>query len=490
MKMVEEDNLDVVLIYPALSVKERYGNREMGDVGGHLPPLGILSVAAYLRKNSYSVGVLDALARGWGPEEIVEYIIAKKPKVVGFSAITPIFHRAVDCAKRLKVEFPQLLTVIGGHHATILYRDVIKENKCFDIVVFGEGESTMAELMDVYKSTGYNYNRAISDYDLFRGVDGIVFRTNKEIVINKERELINDLNELPCPARDLVQMEKYRPLPNQYKRLPVAHMVVIRGCPYQCSFCSNNFVFGSNIRARSPQKVVEEISLLIDNYGVKEISFWDDMMTVNKKWMNEFCGLIIKNRLDITWTCYARADTVTKELLQTMADAGCWNIFFGFESGVQQLLDNLNKGITLQDIRNANRWCKEAGIEVRASFMIALPGETPVLAQKTIDFAKELNPEYAQFCITTPYPGTKLFNEAHKWGTLSYDYSKYNIWEPVFVPSGYNNKKQIVEMEKRANVQFYFRPRAVLNLIKHIRSWEDIRRYIKGFRALLGFIKK
>lgn len=484
------NNLDILLIYPALSVSERYGNRNMGKVGGHLPPLGILSIAAYVREKGYSVDVIDALIKNWGPEEIKQYIRMRKPKVVGLSAITPIFHRAVDCAKEIKEEFPELLVLIGGHHATILPKEVLKQNECFDIAVFGEGELTMAEVIDNYRLCGYDHKGFLKDYNSLKGIDSIAFRDEGEIVINKNRELIEDLDSLPFPARDLVPIEKYIPLPNQYKRPRVVHMVVIRGCPYQCSFCSNNAVFGRKIRARTPQKVIDEISFLMDEYKINEISFWDDMMTTDKKWMCEFCELIAKNRIDITWTCYSRVDVVTKELLRKMANVGCWNIFFGFESGDQELLNNLDKGVTLEQIRNANQWCKEVGIEVRASFMLALPGETPQLAQKTIDFAKELNPEYAQFCITTPYPGTKLFDEAEKWGKLSNDYSEYNIWEPVFVPFGYKDREQIAKIGKHANSQFYFRLKTIFNLIKKIKSWEDIKRYLKGFRALLGFIKK
>ncbi len=487
--MTDNHNLDILLIYPALSVKKRYGNRPVGATGGHLPPLGILSVAAYLRERNYSVAVIDALANNWGPEEIVEYVRCKKPHVVGFSAITPIFHRAVICAEKIKEAFPELLTIIGGHHATILPKEVLEENTCFDISVFGEGELTAKELMDAYRSSSYDRTRFLANHSSLRMINGIVFRENSSITMTSPRALIEDLDSLPYPARDLVPMDRYSSLPNQYKRLPIAHMVVIRGCPYQCAFCSNNAVFGATIRARSPQKVVDEIKSLMETYGTRDISFWDDMMTTNKSWMIEFCDLMIKNKMDITWTCYSRVDTVTKELLQKMVDAGCWNIFFGFESGDQRLLDILGKGITLQQIRDANQWCKDVGISVRASFMIALPGETPSLAQKTIDFAKELSPDYAQFCITTPYPGTKLFREAKKWGKLNKNFSRYNIWDPVFLPFGYKDRSEILKIERRANFQFYFRFKAIVNLLRKINSWEDVLRYLKGFRFLLGFLK-
>lgn len=487
--MKNKSDLDVVFVYPPLSVQERYGNRNIGDVGGHVPPLGIMSLAAYIREKGYSADVIDAVISNLSTEGIINYIRAKKPKIVGFSAITPIFYLAVDCATKIKKEFPELLTILGGHHASVLTKDIIKNNKCFDLVVFGEGELTMLEILDLYKSKDYDFNRFLKDYELLKTIEGISFRKEEDIIINRGREFIQNVDELPYPARDLLPIEKFIPLPNQYKRLPTIHMVVVRGCPYQCSFCSNNTIFGRKIRARSPQKVIDEIEFIKTNYGAKEISFWDDMLTANKRWTNEFCDLIIKNKIDVIWTCYSRVDTVTKELLRKMKSAGCWNIFFGFESGDQQLLNNINKGITLEQIIKATRWCKEIGIEIRASFMLALPGETPELARKTIDFAKKLSPEYAQFCITTPYPGTKLFNEVNKWGSLLEDYSKFNIWEPVFIPFGYRNRQQITNIEKRAHFEFYFRLRAAINLIKKIRSWEDVKRYFKGVRMAMGFIR-
>ncbi len=194
--------------------------------------------------------------------------------------------------------------------------EVLEENKCFDIGVCGEGEITIEEIFELYIKHGYRYEKFINDQQLLSKIDGIVFRKNDYIVVNKPRDLISNLDILPFPARDLVPIEKYIPLPNQYKRLPVVHMVVIRGCPYKCTFCSNNAVFGRKIRSRSPMKVIEEIKHLIAVYGAKDISFWDDMMTANKKWMYALCDLIIREKIDITWTCYARADSVTKDLLK------------------------------------------------------------------------------------------------------------------------------------------------------------------------------
>ena len=478
---------DIILVYPPLSVGERYGKRSTGNVGGHLPPLGLASLAAYLLQRGFTADVVDALALDMEVEDVIATIRRCRPRAVGFSALSPIFGRAVHCADVIRKEIPDLLILVGGHHASILPQEVMQEHSCFDLLVYGEGELTLHEIMEKYKSTGFRRD-VLLGMDLSQ-IQGICYRNGDAIAQTAPRALIPDLDALPFPARHLLPMKRYIPLPNQYKRKPVVHMVVIRGCPYQCAFCSNNAVFGRKARYRSPEKVVEEIEVAMDQYGAKDISFWDDMMTTRHKWMEAFCGLILEKGLDLTWTCYSRVDTVTRELLKKMKDAGCWNIFFGYETGDQQLLDNIGKGVTLEQIRQCNQWCKEVGIEIRASFMLALPGETPTLAQKTIDFAKELDPDYPQFCITTPYPGTKLYGDAEKWGRLDRNFERYNIWEPVFVPHGYESAEQIAAMEKRAVRQFYLRPKYILSRLFKMTSLQDLKRNILGLRFMLGFVK-
>ncbi len=480
--------MDILLLFPPLSVEERYGNRKLGDVGGHLPPFGLACIASYIREHSFSVSIIDALAENMGTKQVLDYIGKHQPKVIGITAMTPQFQRTVQAVKDISIKFPEILNVIGGHHASIMPDKTLKENNGLDILVYGEGEETFLEVMNKYRENGCDKEEFLKDTESLRAIDGIAFRDeDNNIKINKPRKQIADLDSLPSPAWDLLSVERYLPLPNQYLNKPVIHMVSIRGCPFDCGFCSNNSVFGRKIRARSPEKVVEDIKYVKSEYNIKEISFWDDTMTVNKKWLERFCNCLIENKVNVTWTCYSRVDTVNLEILKLMKKAGCWNIFYGYESGTQQLLDNINKGITLEQIRNANKWTKEAGIEVRASFMIALPGETPELAKRTIDFAIELEPEYAQFSITTPYPGTKLFDTAKQSGRLREDFSKYNMWEVVYVPYGYKDEKEILAIEKLAMKRFYFRFRFVFEKIKRVRSFEDIRRYINGLKMAIGF---
>lgn len=478
--------IDILFIFPPISVKERY-NRNIGSVGGLQPPLGIASLAAYVREKGFKVGLIDALAQEYSDDDILAYIRKNKPAVIGISSLTVTFNRAIYCAEAIKKEFPSILLIVGGHHVTVLAEEILKNNLCFDLCVYGEGEITLHEILKRYKEKGYNYQEFLNDFNVLTKINGIVFRKRGSVVVAARRELIQDIDILPFPTRDFFDISKYQPLPNQYKRLPLFHIVISRGCPYNCSYCSANAVFGRKLRARSPEKVIEEIEFLIEEYGAKDISFWDDAFTTDKKWVSELCNLIKNKKIDINWTCYSRVNAVNKEILALMKQAGCWNIFFGFESGNQELLDAVGKKITLDQIRQANKSCKEVGIEVRASFMIALPKETPEKALETINFAIELNPDYAQFCITTPFPGTKLFEDAKKYGRLDLNFDKYNVWQPVFVPYGYKDKNEILNIEKLAIKKFYYRPKYIFEKLKKIKDYNDLKRYIKGLRIVVGF---
>ena len=479
---------DLVLVYPPFSVEERYARKVGRNIGGDLPPLGIASLAAYVREKGWSVDVIDSIALGLSADDVVRRIVEAEARVVGFSALTGNFARAVFCAKKVRETCPDVLIAVGGHHATIMPLEVLRENTSIDLTVVGEGEATLLDILERFKSTGFDRERFLAGDGEVSNIRGVGIRSGGAPVLTEKRPFITDLDALPFPARDLLPVKSYIPLPNQYLRRPVVHMTAIRGCPFACSFCSNNAVFGRKIRSRSPRRTVDEIEHVTGEYGAREISFWDDTMTVRREWMMDFCREIVERNLDVTWTGYARADTVDPEMLKTMKQAGCWNLFYGFEAGDQRLLDNINKKTTLETMRSAAKWTHEAGIEVRGSFMLALPGETPELARKTIDFAIELDCDYAQFCITTPYPGTRLWSEAPRYGKLRKDFNDYHCWSPVFLPSGYDGESEVLAMERLAARRFYLRPRFVLKCLGKIRSVEDALRYVKGFRMLLGFI--
>jgi radical SAM superfamily enzyme YgiQ (UPF0313 family) len=475
---------DCLLVFPPISTTERYSTKTE-DIGGHLPPLGIASVAAMLEKHGFFVKILDAAVEKLTIQQTAQAILKENPKVLGLSCLTMTFEKCKKIATEIKKKNKKILIVIGGHHASIEPEKIMKNN-CFDLLAFGEAETTILEILQKFKKN----KKLLENKKQLSSIQGIVFRDGKKIIKTNARAPIENLDSLPWPARHLLPMKKYLPLANQYKRKPVTNIIAIRGCPFECTYCSSHSMFGRKIRFRSPENVTAEIKHLIEKYGIKELSFWDDTLTINKQWLEKLCDLIIKNKLDITWSCYGRVNTVDLQLLKKMKKAGCWNIFYGLESGNQELLEIIKKRTTLGQIKNAIKWTKQAGIESRGSFMIALPGETPEMAHKTIQFAIDLDLDYAQFCITTPFPGTELFETAKKFGKLEKKLSKYNIWEPVFIPFGYKNKKQIEEINKEAFRRFYFRPKYIIKRLLAIRSIEDIKRNITGLKMLLGIETK
>lgn len=466
--------MKVLLIFPPISLKERYG-RQIEGLGGVLPPLGLAYIAAVLEEQKYDVEILDAPALSLRAEQLPREVSARNPDLVGISAITPFFSRTLEAVEAIRNACPDTTTVLGGPHASLFPEQTLANNPSVDIVCVGEGEHVLLDLV-----------QTIEAGDDLRRVKGIVYRENGRIARNPRMRPIDNLDSLPFPARHLLPMSVYRPLPNQYRRLPVVHMMASRGCPFGCAYCSSA-VFGRRTRTRSPPNVVHEIRRVIEEFNAMEIQFWDDTFTLKRAWVVELCQLLIKENLGLLWTCETRVDRVDQEILELMARAGCWKIGYGVESGDQELLDMIKKGITLDQAREAIRLTKKSGIEVGLSFMLGLPGETPSRAKKTIEFAKELDPDYAQFCITTPYPGTELYNQAKSYGILTQDLSSYTMWNPVFVPRGYQDKDEVLRMQREAFKAFYYRPSYIMRRLLKIRSISDLSRNIHGQRLTAKF---
>ena len=485
--------IDILLINPPSSVAERYGKENMGEIGGDLIPLGMASLAAYVREKGFGVGVLDCPTLKINNEDVYEIIVQKNPAIIGFSTTTYALFKAIELAKKIRSKLPNKLTVIGGSHANVAGLETANQYDFFDIIAYGlDGEYILHEIVQKYSEKNHNRSQFMTDFTMLKNIKGIIYKKDNVTIKNPPKAKIENLDDLPLPARDLFPMERYIPLPNQYKKLPLTNMLVIRGCPYFCTFCDQA---GTGARRRSPQKVIEEIKQCVEKFGIKEISFWDDTMSYHKKWMEEFLYLLIEAKLDLCWSCYAAVNTVDKDILKLMHKAGCWNIFYGYETGVQKLAENIKtnrKNKSMEHMMEVARWTKKAGIEVRGSFMIALPGETPELAEQTIKDALKLDPEYAQFSIATPYPGTALYEEIKKgkWGKLTTEnFTEYQGWNVVFLPEGYKNKEEVLKMSRKAFKTFYLRPSYIIKTILNIRSLEDVKRYFKGFKALVkGFV--
>ena len=255
---VKDGNIEMLLIFPSTSISHRYGKADLGDLGGDLIPLGIASIAAFLREKGYGVGVLDCCALRLSNSEILDIIQDKKPRIVGLSSTTYALPSSITLANTIRKEVPDQLIILGGSHANVAGEETIDEYDAFDLVAVGpDGEYTALEIIEAYKASGYSRSSLLSRPDLLSTIDGIYYSDSGKTIRTKPRSTIADLDQLPLPARDLFPMERYIPLPNQYKTLPLTNIVVIRGCPYACTFCDQA---STSARTRSPEKTINEIN--------------------------------------------------------------------------------------------------------------------------------------------------------------------------------------------------------------------------------------
>lgn len=472
--------MKILLVIPPLLKEDRYG-RDLEKAGPTSEPLGLAYIAAYLERKNYSVTILDTLALNWDKTKVESYLKENHFEIIGVQILTPMYIRAQEILKIIKRVSPESRIVCGGAHVTIMPESTMKENIEIDYGIIGDGEETMAEFVD-----------AITNNKPLEHIKGIIYRaSNGELKRTPARDFKDNLDEFPLPARHLLPMDKYKPSVTYYRRLPSYIMITSRGCPYQCSYCCR--IAGKKFRSHSLQRVFDEIDILINKYHAKEIIFRDDSFTLNNKFVVELCNEMIKNGYHkrIKWTCMTRVNLVTYDLLRLMKKAGCWSIHYGVESGNQRLLDIINKGITLEDSKNALNWTRKAGIETKAFFMLGLPTETKGESIKTINFAKEIDPDWAQFTITTPYPGTELYEMAKKKGYIkSFKWEHYQSWagftdnDSVYVPDGWTSG-ELKRMQPYALRKFYLRPKIILRILLNLRSLSVLKRSLYGALAIL-----
>lgn len=444
------------------------------------PPLGIAIIAAVLEENGYEVKILDLPAIGFSEERLSEMFSKVKPDVVGITSFTSTINAATLLAKNVKENDADSLVILGGPHGTILPEETLRDNPEIDIIVRGEGEQVMLEIAKVLEEKSPNHLKNIS---------GITYRDNHSVRSNPIGPPILNLDSLPFPAFHLLPLTKYSLHPPFGRRSPAMPIITSRGCPYRCVFCSKS-IFGNDYRNNSPDYVISEIQFLNEKFGVEEIKFYDDVFTMNRKWVTDICQRLMKEKIDISWTCETRVNLVDRELLKVMKDAGCYMIAYGVESGDQGILRNLKKDITLDQAFEAFKLTHNAGIESVAYFMIGSPKETPKTIKKTIDFAKKLNPDFAQFSITIPYPGTELYNLAAKEGDIlrkwdDYAYAKLGAIDKSAFVTKTLSAQELRAWVKEAYVSFYLRPSYILKKLKKTRSLGELKTNVTGLRMLL-----
>jgi anaerobic magnesium-protoporphyrin IX monomethyl ester cyclase len=415
---------------------------------GAAPPLGMLYIATYLRENGVDVSIIDEAAQGYSLKRTVDWVKKEDPDILGFSTCSSSCHKATLIAEKVKEENPDIVTVFGNFYATFNAERILTKYPFVDAIVRGEGEHTSLELAKCLEKKG----------DL-KKVLGINFRNNGHISSTPDRPLIKDVDSLPFPDREMLDVEYH----NTTAGLVVAPkkfsgFVSSRGCVFQCRFCGCRRLARNLWRSRSVDNIMEELHLLYSQ-GYKQFLFVDDNFTLNPKRVIKLCQRLKKERVDIEFFAEGRVDNCPKDMLQEMARANCRMIYFGIENATQKVLDYYDKRTTPKQAEDATKKARKAGIDVIvASFILGAPHETRKEIQHTLDFAKKIHVDIPQFNILATFPGTDIWEELKLQGVL--DEEKH--WETGVLVSEVSPDavpcQEIEQMIHDAYQRFFVRP--------------------------------
>jgi len=394
--------MNILLIYP------RSGYKNAGNIS---PPLGLLYLAAVARKHGHRVSLNDMIFQN-NPEIAKDQL--RNIDVVGVSFLTSLADRAYDILKKIKSMKPEVKCIAGGPHPTVDAEECLRNG--FDAVVIGEGEYTFIELMEKMGSP-----------DSLHSVNGIAFLENNKVVITPPRVLIDNLDELPFPARDLIDWGIYP------KTDPTVTLISSRGCPYHCLFCKpmQEKLFGKEIRRRTPSNVVDELQNIERESKMPDylIFFVDDTFLFSRDWIVSFCNEIKKRGVKVRWICQARVDNINIGLLKIIKEAGCLNICIGVESGSQKILDFLRKGTRVKDIIRAFDLCRMAGLSTHAFVIVGSPMETKKDLDDTVRLIKRIRPSSVDVSRLTPMKGSDLYEFSVANGLLTVNsYEEYDYY--------------------------------------------------------------
>jgi len=446
--------MDILLVQP---VKDKKHTLNL------MPPLGLGYLASSV-KRGHNVRILDCVKEGLDMTGFEDYVAKNIPDVIGFTVFSCDLENVKKSIKLVKEINPEIITVAGGPHPsgdpqkTMAYLDFL------DFVFAGEAEKGFPIFIEQLSKKPDERN--------FKDIPGLVWKENGNINSNP-RIFIENLDTIEFPSWDLLELDTYKGVPNGVftKQYPFAPIIVTRGCPYLCTFCSAHNIVGRKLRQRSIDNVIEEIKLLYQEYGVKEIHVEDDNFTFDLGFAKEFCNRLIKLGLPLTYSCPngVRLDRIDIELLSLMKRAGFYNIYVGIESGSPRILKHMKKNLSLEEISEKVDLIKEAGLEASGYFILGYPEETIKDMEMTISFARLLKLDWAQFATFIPIPGSDIMKDEYvKKVSEAISWSDFFNTDVPFAPAGIS-RKQLKKMQKRAFLRFYLRPGKILNLIKKIK---------------------
>ncbi len=374
------------------------------------PPFGIMYLGAVLERAGFDIRLLHP---GPGEDETtIEQLQKLSPDLVGFTLLTVQYARLRQLLPRLRTALPRARFCAGGVHPTALPERTLRELP-LDFVVLGEGEDTLLRACE-----------RLDSGDWVGALRGVAFLDGDAYRASPPEPLGTRLDEQPQPARHLLDMERYLRPPGLIKGYPTnrsASVLASRGCPHHCIFCGSHRIFGRRLRRRSVLSVLNEIEGLVDTYRIDSLFFSDDTVGEDTGWLGRLCGGFLARRLDLAWSCQVRGKPLPEGLLRLMRRSGCVQVEFGVETGSDRLLRFLKKGVTRADMTESFRRARAAGLRTLASFMVGIPGETEDDLLATLGFLKEVRPDFSNFFLTVPYPGTELYDHAASSGLLRED---------------------------------------------------------------------
>lgn len=435
-----------------------------------LPTLGIGYIAAYLAKKGYKdTAIIDRTLHISEADSLLQDILGHNPAIVGFYSVSENYKFIVEMFRRIKEKRPGIITVLGGPHVYGLPEASIRPD-CIDFGINGEGEESFYKLLEA------NFKP-----ETFPSIPGLIYKKDGKVLSNRIA-LIHNLDEIPFPARHLYPpLDRYMPSIITYRKLPATGMITSRGCNSRCTFChSGKGEFG--LRFHSPEYVIEEIRHLKKDFGVKEFFIFDDTFVANKARAMAICEGIIKNNLDISWSCNAKVTYLTEDLLKLMRRSGCWLLQVGVESGNQKILNTMKKGITLDQVKKACEHAFALGFHIKTFFIIGNAGETVETLDDTIRFMASLPVHYSSINLMTPLPGTELWDSVEKYGTFDKEKIEeinYLSDKPTFIPHGLD-EKILLKKFREAYLKFYLSPGTVMRNLKVLKNADDLRRFVKA----------
>lgn len=436
------------------------------------PPLGIGYLSSFLKKHGIDVVLIDALRDSIPLNALVDKITAEKPDAVGISCLTAYSHECAELSRRLKSN--NLCCIIGGVHPTFLPYQTLKDTAA-DFVICGEAENALLDLL-----------RANFEHTNIDGVYAQGDLTEEPERIERARPVI-DLDSLPFPDWGQMAPLTYPKAPHGAiaKSFPIGIISSTRGCPYPCTFCASPEFYDRRIRFRSPENVANEIEYLVKQFGVREIHFEDDNLTIRREHVEAICNLLLSRGIKISWACPngIRADKVDAALIKLMRQSGCYYFAFGVESANKQILANIKKHESIETISHAIDMAAREGIACQGFFIFGLPGETAETIEETIDFALSSRLSRAQFLILDVLPGSELWSKLQ--GTFTPNWGKNSYKEPEWFPAGVT-KEMLLNAQSRAFRRFYLRPSILLRMILLLRPSQIyfMLQRVKDFRLL------